>query len=223
MLLTKMAFWRQWKRGFPSYLVLPYFFGFSVLAYFLAAAGCPVPIVMYCFRLFSCLPLVLRLPLLVVITVDCRVSVSGWLWLVRCMDEGTLKTPIPKCRLFWSFLFGVVKQFIRFWIWSETECKTPAEYDLQHNSTPPPPPPHSHTLSVFTVHLVWEGGGVTWGGERGEVREKVERHQHTNIVPLSTGATVHKLGWKYQPLSECISSLENLLNSMPQSPLTGQF
>jgi hypothetical protein len=27
------------------------------------------------------------------------------------MDEGTLKTPIPKCRLYWSFLFGVVKQF----------------------------------------------------------------------------------------------------------------
>ncbi len=28
----------------------------------------------------------------------------------RCpiMDEGTLKTPIPKCRLYWSFLFGVV-------------------------------------------------------------------------------------------------------------------
>ncbi len=25
-------------------------------------------------------------------------------------------------------LFGVVKQFGRFWIWSETECKTPAEY-----------------------------------------------------------------------------------------------
>jgi hypothetical protein len=24
------------------------------------------------------------------------------------MDEGTLKIPIPKCRLFWSFLFRVV-------------------------------------------------------------------------------------------------------------------
>ncbi len=27
-------------------------------------------------------------------------------------------------------LFGVVKQFGRFWIWSETECKIPAEYGL---------------------------------------------------------------------------------------------
>jgi hypothetical protein len=24
------------------------------------------------------------------------------------VDEGTFKTPIPKCRLYWSFLFGVV-------------------------------------------------------------------------------------------------------------------
>ncbi len=75
------------------------------------------------------------------------------------MDEGTLKTPIPYCRLYWSFLFGVVKQFCRFWIWSETESKTPAEYGPKYISTPPPPPPHSHTLSVYTVHLVWERGG----------------------------------------------------------------
>jgi hypothetical protein len=51
------------------------------------------------------------------------------------MDEGTLKTPIHKCLFYWSFLFEVVKQFCGFWIWSETECKTPAEYGLQHNST----------------------------------------------------------------------------------------
>jgi hypothetical protein len=30
------------------------------------------------------------------------------------MDEGTLKTPILKCRLYWLFLLGVVKQFCRF-------------------------------------------------------------------------------------------------------------
>ncbi len=30
-----------------------------------------------------------------------------------------------------------MKQFCRFWIWSETECKTPADYGLQYNSTPP--------------------------------------------------------------------------------------
>ncbi len=32
-------------------------------------------------------------------------------------------------------LFGVVKQFCRFWIWSETERKTPAEYGPQYIST----------------------------------------------------------------------------------------
>jgi hypothetical protein len=30
------------------------------------------------------------------------------------MDKGTLKTPITKCRLYLSFLFGVVKQFCWF-------------------------------------------------------------------------------------------------------------
>ncbi len=57
----------------------------------------------------------------------------------------------------------------------------------QHTS---PPPSHSHTLSVYTVRLHWEGG---------EVREKVEEQQYTSIVHSSMGATVHKLGRKYQP------------------------
>ncbi len=58
-------------------------------------------------------------------------------------------------------------------------------------------PPPRHTLSVYTVHLVWEGGR---GG--GEVREKIEGQQYTSIVPSSMGATVHKLGRKYQPMSK---------------------
>jgi hypothetical protein len=46
-------------------------------------------------------------------------------------------------------------------MWSETECKTPAEYGPQCISTPPQPPSHSHTVTyvcmyVCTVH--WEGG-----------------------------------------------------------------
>jgi hypothetical protein len=67
------------------------------------------------------------------------------------------------------------------------KCKIPAEYGLQHNSTPP----LRHTLSVYNVHLVWEGGG--------EVREKAEGQQYASIVPSSMGATVHKLDRKYQP------------------------
>ncbi len=62
-------------------------------------------------------------------------------------------------------------------------------------------PPTSDTQCLYilySVHLVWEGGE--------EVIEKIERQQCTSIVPSSMGATVHKLGRKYQPMSEYISS-----------------
>ncbi len=97
-------------------------------------------------------------------------------WNIPPMNEVTLKTPIPLCRLYWSFLFGVVKQFCRFWIWSETECKTPAEYGPQYISTPPTPTPHSHALSVYTVH---KEGGEGGGGQR---EGTVEGQQYTSIV-----------------------------------------
>jgi hypothetical protein len=45
---------------------------------------------------------------------------------------------------------------------------------MVYNTIQHPPPPHSHTLSVYTVHLVWEGG--EGGGGQREGR----------------GATVHK-------------------------------
>jgi hypothetical protein len=64
---------------------------------------------------------------------------------------------------------------------------------MVYNTIQHPPNPHSHTLSVYIVHLVWEGG------MGGGVREKVEGQKYTSIVPLSVGATVHKLGRKYQP------------------------
>ncbi len=44
-------------------------------------------------------------------------------------------------------------------------------------------------------------------GRGEEVREKIEGQEYTSIVPSSMVATVHKLGRKYQPMSECISSL----------------
>jgi hypothetical protein len=73
------------------------------------------------------------------------------------------------------------------------------EYGPQYISTPPPP--HRHTLFVYTVHWEGEEGG---GGQR---EGTVEGQQYTRKVPSSMGATVHKLGRKYQPMSECISSL----------------
>jgi hypothetical protein len=69
-----------------------------------------------------------------------------------CLEHGrrNFKDTIPLLSSLPVIFFGVVKHFCRFWIWSETECKTPAEYGLEHNSTPPHPSPHSHTLSVYT-------------------------------------------------------------------------
>ncbi len=74
---------------------------------------------------------------------------------------------------------------------------------LQQNmvySTIHPPPPDTHCL--YIPYILFGKGG-----RRGEVREKIEGQQYTIIVPSSMGATVHKLGRKYQPMSKCISSL----------------
>jgi hypothetical protein len=60
------------------------------------------------------------------------------------MDEGTLKTPIPKCRLYWSFLSGVVKQFVG----SESDQKQSVKL-LQNMVYNTIQHPHSHALSVI--------------------------------------------------------------------------
>jgi hypothetical protein len=70
-------------------------------------------------------------------------------------------------------LFGAVNQFCRFRIWSETKCKTPAEYGPQYISTTPPPPTVTHCL--FILYFGKGGGGL----RRSERR-------------YSRGATVHK-------------------------------
>ncbi len=75
---------------------------------------------------------------------------------------------------------------------------TPAEYGLRIIQHPPTPPPtHSHTLSVSNVHFVWEGGEGGGGQREGRgatVHKSV--HKYSSFIH---GATVHKLGRKYQP------------------------
>ncbi len=87
------------------------------------------------------------------------------------MDEGTIRTPIPKCRLYWCFCLGWCSNFVG----SESGQKQSAELlqNMVSNTTQhPPPPTDSHTLSVNTVSFtLGRGGGV------GEVREKVEWQQ----------------------------------------------
>ncbi len=85
-------------------------------------------------------------------------------------DEGTMKTPIHKCRLYWCFCLGWCSNFV------DSESGQKQSVLLQnmiYNTTqqPPPPPPATHCLG--------RGGG---GGGQREGR----------------GATVHKRGQKYQ-------------------------
>ncbi len=55
--------------------------------------------------------------------------------------------------------FGVMKQFCRFWIWPETECKTSAEYAWSTIQIDTPHPPQPHTVCVYcTFSLGREGG-----------------------------------------------------------------
>ncbi len=73
---------------------------------------------------------------------------------VDSMDEGTLKTLIPKCRLYWSFLFGVGGNFVG----SDTGQKQSVKLLQNMVYITNPLPPHSHKLSVQYSTLLWEGG-----------------------------------------------------------------
>jgi hypothetical protein len=57
----------------------------------------------------------------------------------------------------------------------------------------------------------------------GQREDTVEGQQYTSIVPSSMGGNSKQAGSKIPTMSERISSLQNLLSTMPRSPLTGQF
>ncbi len=80
-------------------------------------------------------------------------------------NEGTLKTPSPICRLYWSFLLGCWSNFVG----SESGQKQSVKL-LQ-------------TMIYNTSQREGRGAPV----------------QYTSIDPSSMGATVHKLGQKFQP------------------------
>jgi hypothetical protein len=81
-----------------------------------------------------------------------------------------------------KFLFGVIKQFRRLGIWSNTLCITPKHRCSPHNLIPSPPVTHCIN-TVHTPVLILTGNG---GGEGRSTSEKVR------------GALVHKKGRKYQ-------------------------
>jgi hypothetical protein len=92
------------------------------------------------------------------------------------LDEGNLKTPSSKCRLYWSFLLGVVSNFI------DSESGQKQSVKLLQN------------MVYNTIQR--EGRGATVQYTSIVPRATV---QYTSIVPSSKGATVHKLGQKFQP------------------------
>ncbi len=80
--------------------------------------------------------------------------------ILATMDEGTIKTPIPKRRLQWWFL-GCRSNFVGSESGQKQNVKLlPKTWSTTQLNTPPTP--HSHTLSVYTVCLLWGGGGG-WG------------------------------------------------------------
>ncbi len=57
---------------------------------------------------------------------------------------------------------------------------------MDYNTTQHPPPPHRHTLSVYTVRLLWEEGGGGGGQREGRgatvCEERVKRKLYSTIL-----------------------------------------
>ncbi len=79
---------------------------------------------------------------------------------VETMDEGTLKTSIPKCYLYWSFLFGVV--WCSNFVGSESGQKQSVKLlqNMIYNTTQhPPSPPQPQTVCKYCTFTLGRGGG----------------------------------------------------------------
>jgi hypothetical protein len=85
-------------------------------------------------------------------TVSVRKNLKG-----HSMEEGTFKTPILQCRLYWCFCLGWYSNFVG----SESGHKKSVKLQqimVYYNTTQHPPPlPHTVCM-VYTVRLLWEGG-----------------------------------------------------------------
>jgi hypothetical protein len=73
-------------------------------------------------------------------------------------------------------LFGVVQQFCRFWIWSDTECKTTAEWLWS------PTEPHTFILP-YTLYAYIQYTYTHSGGRRVELARRGEYRSQSWIVP----------------------------------------
>jgi hypothetical protein len=106
-----------------------------------------------------------------------RLSADFFWSLLKFMDEATIKTPIPKCRLYWCFCLGWCSNFV----YSESGQKQSVKLlqnmvynTTQHPYTPLPPQPH--TVCMYCMFTLRRVGGM------GEVREEVEGQKFTRGV-----------------------------------------
>jgi hypothetical protein len=74
--------------------------------------------------------------------------------LAYTMDEGTIKTPIPIRRLYWSLCFGWCSNFVGSEFGQKQSVKL--LQNMVYNTPQHPPPPPTVT------HCLWEGG-EGWG------------------------------------------------------------
>jgi hypothetical protein len=78
------------------------------------------------------------------------------------MDEGTIKAPIPKCRLYSFISLGWCSNFVG----SESGQKQSVKLlqNMVYKTTQHPSPTATHCLHVYTVRLQYFGkGGEGWG------------------------------------------------------------
>jgi hypothetical protein len=79
----------------------------------------------------------------------------------------------------------------------------------------PHPPPHSHTLSVYTVHLVPEGGGGGGGGLGQREGRGATVHKYSSSIQ---GGNSSEAGLKIPTMSECIMYLQSIKSVKHNAP-----
>jgi hypothetical protein len=87
-----------------------------------------------------------------------------------CMDEGNIKTPIPKARHYWCFCLGWCSIFVGSGCGQKQSFKL--LQNMVYNTTQnPPPPAATHCLYILYVYF-----------GKGEVREKGRGVENTNLT-----------------------------------------